>query len=389
MQIPLDQFEQYIDEKILKRGLSYFQDGCVGEAEEISAGVFEATVSGSDNYTVQLEISHNTITDYTCDCPYDDGPVCKHIVAVIFYLQQETLHLSQADTHAGQVKNKKKATLAERKTTAQQVKELLNQVPHEDLKAFISERAAADSVFRNSFLSAFTWLNKSDSKEFYTRQVQSVLKSASGRKGFIEWNETKQAGKAINGLLALAQKHVDNENYKSAIFICTAVMEETVEALQYADDSNGTIGGCIDAAYQILYEMASLKLADETRKQLFNYALGAFEKKIFSGWDWHTGILSLAARLLTSEEEGLKIMKQLDKSHQSEYEQEALQQIKLSVLRKTKGEQEANTFMEQNLSNPSFRREAIANAIKNKNYPGAITVVEDGIKQDAKKNQAW
>jgi hypothetical protein len=36
MEIPLKQFEQYIDEVILKRGLTYFKNGHVGEPEEIT-----------------------------------------------------------------------------------------------------------------------------------------------------------------------------------------------------------------------------------------------------------------------------------------------------------------------------------------------------------------
>jgi uncharacterized Zn finger protein len=155
MQIPFDQFEQYIDETILKRGLSYFQQGCVHEPEEIAAGIFEATVTGSENYIVKLVISNNIITDYTCDCPYDAGPVCKHIAAVIFHLQQERLNILQKDANADLKKSKKKLAPVARKTAAQQVKELLNQVPHEALKEFISERSVEDSLFRNSLLSAF------------------------------------------------------------------------------------------------------------------------------------------------------------------------------------------------------------------------------------------
>ena len=40
MEIPLDQFEGYIDETILKRGLSYFKNGKVNEPEEIRKGVY-------------------------------------------------------------------------------------------------------------------------------------------------------------------------------------------------------------------------------------------------------------------------------------------------------------------------------------------------------------
>lgn len=93
MQIPLNQFEQYIDDTILKRGLSYFKNGYVTEPEEIAPGVYEAIVAGSEDYTVELKIKNGTVTDHDCNCPYDLGPVCKHIVAVLFYLQQDVLEL--------------------------------------------------------------------------------------------------------------------------------------------------------------------------------------------------------------------------------------------------------------------------------------------------------
>ena len=31
--------------------------------------------------------------EYDCDCPYDWGVVCKHVVAVLFYLQKDLLDL--------------------------------------------------------------------------------------------------------------------------------------------------------------------------------------------------------------------------------------------------------------------------------------------------------
>lgn len=41
MQIPLNEFEQIIDETILKRGLAYFNSGAITDFSEISTGVYE------------------------------------------------------------------------------------------------------------------------------------------------------------------------------------------------------------------------------------------------------------------------------------------------------------------------------------------------------------
>jgi uncharacterized Zn finger protein len=80
MNIPLTEFEQIIDETILKRGLSYFKNGYVTEFTEISNGEYEFNVSGTEEYTVQIKIKNDVIVEHNCDCPYDMGPVCKHIV---------------------------------------------------------------------------------------------------------------------------------------------------------------------------------------------------------------------------------------------------------------------------------------------------------------------
>jgi len=150
MQIPLEQFEQYIDETILKRGLSYFKKGRVRQVEEISSGEYEAIVEGTADYTVKLTIKNGIITDYSCNCPYDLGPICKHVVAVIFYLQQEQLGLSKTNKKQKSSSEKKPS---KHKTVAEQVDELLEKIPPEELKKFIREKSLENNTFRNLFFS--------------------------------------------------------------------------------------------------------------------------------------------------------------------------------------------------------------------------------------------
>jgi len=175
MKIPLNEFEQFIDEKILKRGLSYFKGGAITDFSEISNGEYEAIVSGMEEYTVQLEISNNTITEHNCDCPYDMGPVCKHVVAVVFHFQQDELELNQPNFTIP----KKKKT----KSVSQQVKELLKAISHKELIDFVQENSKKDKKFRNYFLASFGHLSQNQSKEFYQKQIHSILQSAAGRDG--------------------------------------------------------------------------------------------------------------------------------------------------------------------------------------------------------------
>lgn len=379
MQIPYKQFEQYIDETILKRGLDYFKSGFVNSVEEISPGKYEAIVEGTEDYTVQLQIKNENIVDYNCSCPYDLGPVCKHVVATLFYLQQEELNL--------QVKPKKKNSekkIKRKKTVLEQADELLSIISHDELKDFIRKNAEHNPTFRNIFLSSFAHHNQNESKELYEKQIKAILRTAAGRDGFIDYSTGRFVSQSISPFLDSAQKHFENKNFQSAIFLCCAVMEQFCEALQYSDDSNGDISGPVDFCFELLLKISSENLSEEIRKELFDYCISAHNKNIFSGWDWHLGMLEIASRILKNEIESEKIISLLDKQKSSEYEKEEAQEIKLNVIRKTKGEKEAEKFIYENLSNTSFRKQAIEKNISEKNFQKAIWLAEQGILQDEK-----
>jgi len=378
MKIPINQFEQYINETILARGLSYFRKGIVNEPEEIAPGTYEAIVEGSDNYIVQITLEKGIITEHVCNCPYDYGPICKHVAAVLFYMQQDELDIKQKKSGAKkEMKPRKK-----RKTKADHLVELLDKVSHEELKKFIVEKTTLDRSFRDFFLNSFAHHHPGESKKQYSQQVKSILRSAKGRHGFIEWSATRKVGTQINQLLNAAEKHLENNNDQSAFYISIAVMEEMTAALQFSDDSDGDIGGCIGSACEKLYNIANKPLKDELRKQIFDYCIDAFQKNIYSGWDWHVDVLHLASTVLLSDKEFDTLMQVMENATYSEYEWEAAQEISYQILLKIKGENEAGEFLEENLDNSRLRRTAIAKAIDYKEYEKARNLALEGIKHD-------
>jgi SWIM zinc finger len=380
MQIPLGQFEQYIDETILKRGLDYFKQGLVNPIEEISQGKYETTVEGTEDYTVQLQIQNNTITGYSCSCPYDLGPICKHVVAVIFYMQQEELQLQKSTGN----KKQGERNIKKKKTVSEQVNELLENISEEELKEFIRKNTEQNPSFRNIFFSSFAHHNKNESQELYGKQIKAILRTAAGRDGFIDYSTAHSVEQNINPYLDTAQEHIENKNYLSAIFICCAVMEQLCGALQYSDDSNGEIGGPIDAAYERLQNIASKNLSEDVRKQLFSYCIGAFNKNTYSGWDWHLGMLEIASKIISNEKEATTILSLLEGVKSSEYQREKAHEINLQVIRKIRGEKEAEKFLYVNISIPSFREEAIQKNMAEKNFEKAISLAHEGIQQDEK-----
>jgi len=375
MKIPLNEFEQLIDDRILKRGLSYFKGGAITNFAEVSNGEYEAIVSGTEEYMVHLEISNNTIVEHNCDCPYDMGPVCKHIVAVIFYLQQDKLNLNQPNFTIP----KKKKT----KSVSQQVKELLKAISHKELIEFVQENSKKDKKFRNYFLASFGHLSQNQSKEFYQKQIHSILQSAAGRDGWIGWSDMKYVVNTIEPFLENAEKYLANNNFENVFSISTALLEEMTKVFQYGDDSNGDLGYFVESALELLSKLAHENLPKPLKDDIFKYCISSFNKKLFEGWDWHIGMLYIACDLIEKESDADIILSCLDTIN-GEYERERAQTFKLDLLRRFKDEMEVEKYINKHISNSLIRTKEIEKAFKSKNFERVILLSNDGIKCDEK-----
>jgi uncharacterized Zn finger protein len=372
MKIPLNEFEQLIDESILKRGLTYFKGGAITDFLEISNGEYEAIVSGTEEYTVQLEIKNNTVIKHNCDCPYDIGPVCKHVVAVIFYLQQDKLELNQSA-----ITSPKKKT----KSVNQQVKDLLKAISHNELIDFVAENSKKDKKFRNFFLASFEHLSQNQSKEFYQKQIHSILQTAAGRDGWIDWSDMKYVVNTTQPFLENAEQYLQKQNFENVFFISTALLEEMTEAFQYGDDSNGDLGYFVESAMGLLSKLTKEKTSETLKKEIFEYCISAFKQLLFEGWDWHLGILHIASDLAENESEADIILTCLDVVN-GEYEKEYAQSFKLNLLRQYKDPKEVDEFISKHISNSRIRKQEIEKAFENKNFDRVIELAKDGIKCD-------
>jgi len=377
MKIPLNEFEQVIDETILKRGLDYFKGGAITDFSEISTGEYEAIVSGTEEYTVQLESKNNIIIEHNCDCPYDMGPVCKHVVAVIFYLQKAVLELDRANLQ----KPRKKKTVS----VSQQVTELLKAITHRELIEFVQENSKKDKKFRNYFLASFGHLSQSQSKEFYQKQIHTILQTAAGRDGWIGWSDMKYVINTTKPFLENAEKYLASNNFKNVFYISTALLEEMTEAYQYGDDSNGDLGFFVESATALLSKLTQENLPKTLKEEIFGYCISSFKKQLFEGWDWHLEMLHIASELIDNESDADIILSCLNTIN-GKYEQERAQSFKLDLLRRFKDAMEVEKYINEHISNSLIRKTEIEKAFESKNFERVEKLSKDGIEWD-KKNK--
>lgn len=380
MEIQLDRFEEQIDEVILQRGLNYFRKGYVTDVEEIGYGDYEATVNGREIYTVHLHIEKGIVTEYDCDCPYDQGPVCKHIVAVLFYLQQDVLHLEE------DLPTKKTTKKAKKPSEMEQVDKILHLLPHEELKAFVRDYCKKNKQVRGQFLFSHMDLCV-EQKELYSQQIQALIKSYSDRYGFIEYRDAANLGRSVCGLLDEAADWPQRGKTAQAIYLAEATIEKMADVINSTDDSSGEIGGCISTATQMLADIAESGLASPLREELFQWAIKQSQSKTLQGWDWHFEVIRIAIDLIQSPQEKeqlLRILGEIQSYDENSWNYQQILNLRLQIIRKTENEEAAIRFMEANLSNSTFRKLLIEKALSEKNYPQVEKLANEGIKQDEK-----
>jgi uncharacterized Zn finger protein len=392
--ITLSNFESAIGQMMVKRGKRYWENGLVQDLEEIETGKWTAQVEGTRIYEVGLSISDDMITDYNCTCPYDLGPVCKHQVAVLYAIQERLSTVVATNRgEKGSKREKGKTVKQKPKTVAEEVDEVLETMSQEEIIDLVRSYALRNREFRIILLAQSTPRSEGDSKSAYRELVKESLRSGMDRHGFIDYWSGRRAVRGVEELLNKAVKLVEASKVGQAIIIFQAVIEELVPALQFADDSNGDIGGAIEQAFEEFYKCIE-KIQDPIiGKDLFYYCLTEAKRKQYEEWDWKWNFLQMAGGLISSGEQERELFAILDKvlraKQSSEftdrYDQEQATQIKLEVIRKRGNEKDVNQFINDNIHHTPILRLAIEQAFANKDFKRVIELAKQGIKQDTER----
>lgn len=85
-------FEDYFDSLILSRGKSYYKENRILDIW-CQDDLITAYIDGSEIYRIELRANDKELNNFYCSCPYsEDGEyMCKHIAAVLYYLEENDI----------------------------------------------------------------------------------------------------------------------------------------------------------------------------------------------------------------------------------------------------------------------------------------------------------
>lgn len=244
-------FEREYSSTILKRGLDYYNRGCVKNVK-IKDNIIGAIVEGTNNYHISIELNNDEIIDTNCDCPYFyEHDECKHITAVFYYLVNEKLV------------NKKETP---------SISSILNKINDKELKKFLGDiidnNEGIYDLFRRKFVDYFPKVSPAT----YKKKIFDAIREAGGRDGFIDYREGWEYTRKMYEFTNEASNFVDKNDYETAFIIVKIILDSIPDTA--IDGSNGETGevanSCIDVIIEILNKASK---NDKTIRDIFKYIL--------------------------------------------------------------------------------------------------------------------
>ncbi|MFD2332706.1 hypothetical protein ACFSR7_25910 [Cohnella sp. GCM10020058] len=266
---------------------------------------------------------------------------------------------------------------------------ILDRLSKEELVRIVAEVCEQDPMLKNSLLLKYGE-GKSDKRQIqaFKKMIASVVKKYVGRQKFIPYRDVSGFAAELTNLL---ESIGDRHSRSLSLEMTFLMLEEGMEALQYADDSGGDIGQLIQESLGKIAQLAneSREESETVRMSLFDRLVTLSESDIFDGWESNRiEVLEICVAFadLPQPREKLRglLEEQLQESADDGYKpfyQEKLLGIVHRLLL-LDSEEEAERFAFAHIQYPSFRELIIDRLMESGDYRRVLEVAEEGERSD-------
>jgi len=373
-----DALFEYTDDRIIDRGRDYFLSGRVLSLRRSDVNMFEATVQGSDLYTVEVgfDTDEFTLFHWDCDCPYD-GDLCKHVAAVVFKICEDP------DAITSEVSPPQIASVSYKES----VEEVLNNIPLNKLKSFVLSMAEEDRQFAKKFILLFPDYLSILPKNYFNDKIHDIINSYSGGYTHLDPKSTSSALKEIKKMFESVEKQSRKSGNKNLI-VCSASVISTLTETAYRlrDNRNEAKSLLIAAEFALRDSVRNAAKDEQTRLELLNTMLDLISADTHPERESYGTMIGLIVRLINSESEVNQLINAVtNKIIPMKYKEEQLR-ILLTLIEKFKTPTDVVQFLAKHWEYPALREDRINSAFKAKNYKLAVLLAEEGINATAKSN---
>jgi hypothetical protein len=244
---------------ILERGLNYYEIGAVENVQQTEKG-FRATVGGSENYEVEIEIKDGKVNDMWCSCPYaEGGNYCKHMAAAL-YESEETIREIETGGKTWQEK------FLESK---QELEDVIGRIPEDELRSILTQLAQENESFRTRIMTKYSLAISEVQLIRLKKEIDNIVYHYCDRGGFIDW---RNAGDFINSMENFLYDNVQEVINKGAYMQAFELTNDVFIKIgnQDMDDSDGGTTMAANTCYQFWKQILE-NCNESDKKEMFQW----------------------------------------------------------------------------------------------------------------------
>ena len=254
----MESWKDYFEKRILDRGRSYYNNGAVQNLRKTAEG-YEAYVSGTVRYEVEIEMEKGKVEYMSCDCPYaDSGENCKHMAAVMYAIEKQENGTIELNGKSGRNKQ----------TAKENLQDIVDSIPEAELRDYVYNLAKDNKSIEN-----YIRINHGSSIDAeYMKNLKKDLRAIIRRysnDGFIAWEDAFDYISDVEAFMKTNIESMIDKNFLVEAFELTNYVLDKITN-QPMDDSDGGIvavaGDCKDYWLEIME-----KADDKSKDKMFRW----------------------------------------------------------------------------------------------------------------------
>ena len=391
--IPLDLYDQYIEDKTLRKGYKLYEEGKVLEIRKIDADHIASSVGeGREVYDLTLEIKEGNLTGYSCECNESKSGICPHLAATLIAREHAGLDVEEepkgrkrkAKTTT-EKESKPKAKRKKKKTVSAQLSDLAERIPESELREFVLREAEANETFQYHFTAHFSRYNPEDTKALYVNQYHKILAQYRGT-GSSSMNKGPKMASAIKEIFVIIKDQYAKGNTRSAFLMTAALYFET---LYYIEKVHWTYQ---DLMWTLARDIGDFikevvgEASQENQNTLFEALLeDVSSKKLLSGEK--ADLIHLLVTEFKSKEHRAQLLSATEKSlaNLSDSSRADLIIVNADALWDAGEEEESLKVLKKNAGFDPVRVELIERYMDLSDYTAAYKLAEERVKEEKMK----
>ena len=252
----MSDWKDLFQEHILDRGESYYFDGAVLELHKTEHG-YHGVVEGTEDYEVDIEMEGGRICEMYCSCPYaEGGNNCKHMAAVLFEIEEQSEEdiLTEETCQDDQ---------------EQEVEEIIERIPEEELRSFVKGIAAQDSEIRNILMTRYAVKIDEKQMDRLKQGIGQLVWEYGDRSGYIDYRNAWDFCWALENYLEDKVDTLIDRKYYWQAFELTNYVFGTIGNIDI-DDSDGGTAQVANACYDKWKEILE-NCSEEEKNEMFSW----------------------------------------------------------------------------------------------------------------------